>query len=142
MSDIMNALEQHLVKSLPEYIALLGLLLVAVVANQPHPDVITKWLGAFQEVPLGASKFRYAWQKFVDLLAILYKWGFDSIQAFMSARNPTASVQVQQHLSPPPTYVIQTPPASVAPPTTIFSTTTGTTAVDPTQPLPGETSKI
>lgn len=58
----MTSLLTHLSKDAPEYTALIGLFLVAVVANMPHP-----------------IKFNYN---------IWYTWLYDSLQSFMAARNP------------------------------------------------------
>lgn len=101
--EVLNAVQQHFLKALPEYIALAGLFLVSVIANQPLPEVIAKWLGAFKEIPPGAKFRKVASQKFRDLLAILYKWQYDSLQAFMSARNPAGA----HTIPPPPQYVLQ-----------------------------------
>ena len=59
----MTGLVQHIEANMPEYTALLGLLAVAIIANMPKP---------------GAK---------VSLLTF-YTWLYDSLQAFMSARNP------------------------------------------------------
>jgi hypothetical protein len=58
----MNKLIEHVVHDAPEYTALLGLFAVAVIANMPTPD-----------------KFNHN---------LWYSWLYDSLQAFMSARNP------------------------------------------------------
>lgn len=88
MPNLMQAIEDHIIKSLPEYIAILGLFLVAVIANQPHPETIDKWLGAFKELAPDTRVLTVLWQKTRDLLAILYRWSYDSLQAFMAAKNP------------------------------------------------------
>lgn len=88
---VLQALEQHILRSIPEYIALFALFLVAVIANMPHSDVITQWLGAFVATPAGAAFHSRFWQKYKDFLAISYKWLYDSLQAFMAARHPPAA---------------------------------------------------
>lgn len=70
---MLNGLLSHLSKDAPEYTALLGLLAVAVIANMPHPETITALLGL---------------SKPAQWLGVGYKWGYDSLQAFMAARNP------------------------------------------------------
>lgn len=73
MTPILHAIVLHLQKDAPEYTALLGLFFVAVIANMPHPDVIERLLGT---------------SKPAQWAAVLYKWLYDSLQAFMAARNP------------------------------------------------------
>ena len=137
-TSIWTTIQDHFVKSLPEYIALLGLFMVAVIANQPHPDVINEWLGAFRPLPANSTRCKITCQKIRDMIAILYKWQYDSLQAFMAARNPPAS---SQHQLPPPTYTL--PPTTVytAPPTVSTTPVPGKTAVvistGTAQPLTG-----
>jgi hypothetical protein len=58
----MSGILHHIQIDAPEYTALVLLFLVAVIANMPHP-----------------VKFGYN---------IWYTWLYDSLQAFMAARNP------------------------------------------------------
>jgi hypothetical protein len=69
------ALEQHVVKSLPEYTMLLGLLAVNVVLNQPSPGTMTFLFGRM---------FGDNW--FSDMLSIAYKWQYDAAQSFLVSR--------------------------------------------------------
>lgn len=79
-----HAFQQHVIKSLPEYSIILGLLIVAIVANMPRPEVVAAWL---QKI------------SFLDLCSIAYKWLYDSLQAFMAARQgqqPHSTAVIQQ----------------------------------------------
>lgn len=58
----MNELGHHILQSLPEYTALIGLFIVAVVANMPRPE-----------------KFNNN---------VWYTWLYESLQAFLAAKNP------------------------------------------------------
>ncbi len=108
MPTLMQALEQHLIKSLPEYVAIFGLFMIAVVVSMPHKDVVDKWLGAWQPVSDLASWRTRAWQKFRDLLSILYGWMYDSIQGFMASRNPPPPAQFSQSRTTTPTQTTET----------------------------------
>jgi hypothetical protein len=70
----MNQVLQHIEKDAPEYIALAGLFLVAVVVNMPTPD-----------------KFNNN---------IWYAWFYCSLQGFLAARSPhpIQPVEPAQHL--------------------------------------------
>lgn len=74
--EILRAIGQHLLKDAPEYTALLGLLAVAAIVTMPTPEVIQRLLG---------------YSRFGQWLAVLYKWLYDTMQTFMSARNPHTS---------------------------------------------------
>lgn len=93
-SAIFKMVEDHVVKSWPEYTVIFGLLLVAIIANMPKPDVIDRLLMDTASL----------WIKCKELVAILYRWVYESLQAFMAARHP----------QPPPT-VVTTAPVVVTP---------------------------
>lgn len=78
---VWHALQQHILKSMPEYVALFALFVVAVIANMPHPDVVSAWI----------TTPSTAWNKFKAMVAIWYKWLYDSLQAFMASRHPPAT---------------------------------------------------
>lgn len=92
MTGLTQALEQHVIKSLPEYTTIVGLLLVAFIANLTPPAVVDKWLGAWQPVANYDRKwmrfFALSAQKMRDLLSILYTLFYNTLQAFMAAKNP------------------------------------------------------
>ena len=73
----MSGFTEHISRTAPEYIALLGLLLVALIANMPTPQVMQKLIGE-------------GWA------FVLYKWVYDSLQAFMAARSPQAHIVTTQ----------------------------------------------
>jgi hypothetical protein len=64
---------QRMKAEAPEYVALLGLLIVAMIANMPHPETIQELLGT---------------TKLAQWSGVSYRWMYDSLQAFMAARNP------------------------------------------------------
>ena len=74
----MTGFLQHILNEPGEYTALLGLFAVAVIANMPRPG----------------SGFS---------LLTLYTWLYDSLQAFMAARNPVP------HPTPPPASPVEQP---------------------------------
>jgi hypothetical protein len=85
---VLQALQQHILKSIPEYAIIGGLFFVAIIANMPRPEVVSSWLMAAES----------RWVKFKELIAILYRWVYESLQAFMAARHPpqvTTSSQTQ-----------------------------------------------
>lgn len=84
---LLYALQQHMLKSLPEYSIIIGLLFVAAVANLPRPETVTSWL----------MDAEATWVKVKELVAISYKWFYDTMQAFMAARHPSAPTA-----TPPP----------------------------------------
>ena len=61
---MLNALDHNLTEHAPQYVALLSLLLVAAISNMPHPDEPFGW-------------------------RTLYKWLYNSLQAFVGAVRPT-----------------------------------------------------
>jgi hypothetical protein len=73
-----HALQQHVIKSLPEYSIIFGLLFVAMVANMIRPELVQAWL----------MEEKSNWLKFKELAGLFYKWFYDSMQAFMAARHP------------------------------------------------------
>lgn len=81
----MTELWKHIAKDAPEYTALLGLFAVAAIANMPHSDVIARLLG---------SSLPAQWA------AVAYKWLYDSLQAFMAARNPHPPTQPAEPAPP------------------------------------------
>jgi hypothetical protein len=90
---VITALEQHIIKALPEYVGLLGLLVAAWIANMTPPTMFDLWLGAWKLQPRGDKKFAVwavivCWQKFRDLLSMLYTMFYRTLVAFMSLRHP------------------------------------------------------
>lgn len=99
MPHLIGILEQHIIKSLPEYTALAGLFMINLIAAMTHPAVVDKWLGAWKPIDPGKCfALRLVWQKLRDLLSMLYKMWFDALQAFMSSRFPH---QPPQNPQPP-----------------------------------------
>ncbi len=113
MPNLMSALEQHLIKSLPEYVAIVGLFLIAVVVSMPHAETIDKWLGAWHPIAPDAAYRTKAWQKFRDLLSILYAWMYNSIQGFMASRNPPPPAQFSQTRTQTPSGTTETASSSI-----------------------------
>ena len=109
----MHAIEQHLIKSLPEYVAIFGLFMIAVVVSMPHAETVDKWLEAWKAVDVTARFATKAWQKFRDLLSILYAWMYNSIQGFMASRNPPPPAQFSQTRTSTPTLTTETVASSI-----------------------------
>lgn len=70
---VWQALQQHMLKSIPEYVAMIGILILVTIANMPLPAVIREWLLK---------------PRFVELVAIVYKWVYDAFQAFLKLLRP------------------------------------------------------
>ena len=94
----MNALIDHIVRNAADDTAIIGLLTVAIVANMPRPG----------------SRFS---------LLTLYTWLYDSLQAFMAARNPHPSTEAHSQSTTQTASTLTTQSASLTVP-----------APDPTSP--------
>lgn len=103
---ILQALEEHITKALPEYIAIFGLFIVAAITSMPRPDLIEHWLGAYAPIPADAGFWLGVWQKYRDMLAILYRWMYDSLQTFMSTRRPTTLSSPPEAVPPVPVVTL------------------------------------
>ena len=81
---VWHAFQQHVIKSLPEYGVIASLLIMAIVVSMPRPEVVSALIHSTAT----------GWEKIKEAGSILYKWGYDSLQAFLATRHPPATPTV------------------------------------------------
>jgi len=81
---VWHALQQHVLKSLPEYMVIVSLMAIATCVSMPRPEVIATLI----------MSPATAWIKFKEFGSILYKWAYESIQAFLATRHPPTTPTV------------------------------------------------
>lgn len=86
-----HALQQHMIKSLPEYSIILGLLAVAIVFAMIRPPTMSKWIQTWKLlIPGGIPKTlgQLIWCQYIDLMDMCYTWFYEALQGFMASRHP------------------------------------------------------